>query len=121
MDSNKFYDHVSSWIKSYHNAEAMDWLRKFIENAQQPRDIKDLLIRQIERKTATIKAIPYFCEVNGVRYLMDKEGYPHVFTTRYSANAKLIELRAKGYEVSLVPGDVFFRIKLVQPAEQPAG
>jgi hypothetical protein len=116
MEANKFYNHVSSWIKSYRNAEALHWLRKFINNSQQPEAIKDKLHAEIDWKIEGLKQKPAFAMNNGTCYLADDEGHPKVFTTRFSAVCKVAELKMKGYEAELKPGSVFYRIKLTQPA-----
>lgn len=116
MEPNKFYAHVSSWIKSYRNPEALQWLRKFINNSGQPLDIRERLHEEIDWKIAGLRSRPAFALQNGDGYLVDDEGHPKVFTTRFSAVCKLSELKMKGYNVELKPGSVFYRIKLVAPA-----
>lgn len=54
---------------------------------------------------------PQFDERIGHKpYLLDKDGNPKVFTTRYSAIAKVGVLKANGHNVELVPGNVFYKI-----------
>lgn len=49
--------------------------------------------------------------------LQDEHGNDKVFTTRFSAFLKALELRYKGYDVQLLQGDYFYRIELI--SEQP--
>ncbi len=116
MEANKFYNHVSSWIKSYRNAEALQRLRAFINSSTQPVDIKEKLNGEIDRKIAGLKQRPMFAMNNGICYLADSEGHPQVFTTRFSAVCKLAELKMNGYDAELKPGSVFYRIQINEPA-----
>src|ERR1700754_120022 len=104
MDQQKFYSHVSSWIKSYHNADALEWLRRFINSSQQPVEVKKKLHREIDLKIAVLKNKPCFAEVSGSTYLADHHGHPKVYTTRFSAICKVAELKMRGYEAELMPG-----------------
>lgn len=115
MEAEKFYTHVSKWIKSYHNADALEWLRKFINTSQQPDETKQRLHREIDWKIAALKNAPEFREIDGVRYLVDYEGNPKVYTTRFSAICKVAELKMRGFAAELVPGTVFYRIKCTEP------
>lgn len=116
MDQQKFYNHVSSWIKSYHNAEALEWLRRFVNNSRQPAAVKEKLHREIDIKIATLKNKPCFAAVSGDTYLVDTYGHPKVYTTRFSAICKVAELKMRGYEAELVQGSAFFRIRLAESA-----
>lgn len=116
MEPNKFYMHVSSWIKSYRSPDALFWLRKFINNSGQPWEIKEKLHHEIDLKISGLKNMPSFALKNGDYYLVDDEGHAKVFTTRFSAVCKLAELKMKGYEAALQPGSVFYRIRLTEPA-----
>jgi hypothetical protein len=116
MEPNKFYVHVSSWIKSYRDADALHWLRKFINQSGQPYEIKEKLHAEIDGKIAGLKHRPHFAPTNGDHILADEQGHPKVFTTRYSAVCKVAELKMKGYEVELKPGSAFYRIKLTKSA-----
>ncbi len=116
MEPTKFYDHVSSWIKSYRNPDALEWLRNFIENSNQPATIRTRLQEEIDFKIAGLRMRPCFAHENGDCILLDEDGNPRVFTTRFSAICKVAELKMKGYSVELKPGSVFYRIKLSQPA-----
>lgn len=128
MEQTMFYKHVSSWIDSYYNAEALEWLHRFVNNSPQEGEIKERLHMEIDRKIASLTDAPFFCKYDGMEMLMDetlKENqHPKVFTTRYAALNKVIELRTKGYDARLVEGNAFYRIQLVQPApidiRQPA-
>lgn len=115
-----FYKHVSSWINSYYNAEALEWLHRFINNSNQAAELKERLHREVDRKIASLTNMPFFCEYDGMQLLMDLEltdrEHPQIFTTRYVAMSKLIELRKLGYDARLVEGRAFYRIQLVQPA-----
>lgn len=116
MESNKFYVHVSSWIKSYRNSEALFWLRKFINSSGQPREVKEKLHTEIDRKIAGLQHQPVFTQRNGLCFLADSEGHPKVFTTRFSAVCKVAELKLSGYDAELYPGSVFYRIRITEPA-----
>ncbi len=112
MESNQFYECVSGWIKSYRNPEALQWLRKFVNNSLQPQEVKEKLHCEIDWKIAGLQHQPAFAEKQGLTYLVDDNGHPKVFTTRFSALCKVAELKMKGYEVELKPGSVFYRIQL---------
>jgi hypothetical protein len=112
MTQDYYYKHVSGWIKTYRDTEALGWLRRFINNSTQPHEIKDRLHKEIDLKMAGLEQKPHFTEMNGITLLADAHGHPEVFTTRFSALCKLTELQLKGYNVSLKPGKVFYRIKL---------
>lgn len=116
MEPNRFYTHVSSWIKSYRNPEALHWLRKFINNSGQPLEVREKLHAEIDLKVSGLKHKPAFAMKNGEYFLVDNEGHQKVFTTRFSAVCKVAELKMKGYEAELHPGTVFYRIKLTEPA-----
>ncbi len=116
MENNMFYDHVSSWINSYYNADALIWLRRFIDNSTQPYEVKDRLHREVDRKMATLLNMPYFTKHDDMQLLMDEYDHPQIFTTRYAATNKIVELRRAGYDVRLLEGGAFYRIQLVQPA-----
>lgn len=114
MENNPFYTHVSSWIESYFNPDALTWLRRFIDNSTQGQDVKEKLNKQIDRKIASLTYSPLFSEYDGMQLLMDKHNHPQIFTTRYAAMNKIVELRRQGYDVRLVEGGVFYRIQLFQ-------
>jgi len=120
METNKFYEHVSSWINSYTNPEALEWLRRFVNNSFQSQAVKEQLHREIDWKIAGLRNRPAFGEVNGDTFLVDEQGHPRVYTTRFSAICKLAELKMKGYEAELRPGDVFYRIALQHPRPDEA-
>lgn len=117
MEPQTFYIHVSNWIKSYRNVDGLTWLSKFIENSSQPLDIKNKLHKQIEYKKSGINGIPEFGIRNGANVLLDEDGFQKVYTTRFSAMCRLTQLKSMGYNVELLRGDYFFRIKLLE--EQP--
>jgi hypothetical protein len=112
METNKFYEHVSSWINSYQNPEALEWLRRFVNNSFQSQAVKEQLHREIDWKIAGLRNRPAFGEVGSDTFLVDELGNPRVYTTRFSAICKLAELKMKGYDAELRPGDVFYRIAL---------
>ena len=112
MEQNKFYEHVSSWINSYQNLEALEWLRRFVNNSFQSQAVKEQLHREIDWKIAGLRNRPAFSEVGDSTYLVDDMGHPRVYTTRFSAICKLAELKMKGYDAELRAGDVFYRIVL---------
>lgn len=116
MENNMFYDHVSSWIDSYYNADALIWLRRFIDNSAQPYEVKDRLHREVDRKMASLTNMPYFSKYDDMQLLMDERCHPQIFTTRYAAMNRIVQLRRQGYDVRLLEGGVFYRIQLVQPA-----
>jgi hypothetical protein len=115
MEQNKFYEHVSSWIGSYHNPEALEWLRRFVNNSFQAQEVKEQLHREIDWKICSLRNRPCFSEVGEDLFLVDEQGHPKVYTTRFSAICKLAELKLKGYDAELKPGSVFYRITLTQP------
>lgn len=116
MEKNMFYNHVSSWIESYYNAEALEWLRRFINNSDQAYEIKNRLEREVDRKIASLTNMPFFGKYDDMQLLMDERCHPQIFTTRYAAMSKVAQLRIMGYDARLLEGGVFFRIQLVQPA-----
>lgn len=116
MEHNMFYEQVSRWIDSYRDAGPLEWLRRFVDHSTQPTMIKERLYREIDRKVAALRNLPYFSVHDGVHYLMDKHGHPEIFTTHYSAVNKVMELRRNGYDVRIIKGNVFSRIQLIQPA-----
>lgn len=111
-----FYNHVSSWIDSYYNAEALEWLRRFICNSSQPQEVIDRLQREVDRKMASLTNMPFFGACDGMQLLMDEHCHPQVFTTRYAAMSKVAQLRIMGYDARLLEGNAFYRIQLVQSA-----
>lgn len=112
IQEDKFYMYVSSWIKSYRNPDGLHWLRKFIDNSDQSVTVKMKLHQEIYDKLAGLKQTPNFQDKGGTMYLVDSEGQAKVFTTRFSAVCKTIELIRKGYDVEYVQGSVFYRIRL---------
>lgn len=120
MEQTMFYKHVSSWINSYYNADALEWLHRFIRNSNQPLEMKKRLHREVDRKIASLNNMPFFCEYDDMQLLMDDSltdrEHPQIFTTRYMAMSKVIELRMMGYDARLLEGNSFYRIQLVQPA-----
>lgn len=116
MEKTMFYNHVSSWIESYYNAEALEWLRRFVVNSGQRQEIKDRLEREIDRKIAALTDMPFFGAYDDMQVLMDEHCHPQVFTTRYAATGKVAQLRIMGFDARLLEGGAFFRIQLVQPA-----
>lgn len=115
MEQNTFYNHVSSWIKSYRNPEALAFLTKFITGSQQPDEVKAKLLEEVEHRIASLTGTPGFTEKNGVSYLVDGNGHPKLFTTRFGAITEIATLKMKGYDVELVTGTSFYRIKLNAP------
>ncbi|MEZ5018371.1 MAG: hypothetical protein R2800_15025 [Flavipsychrobacter sp.] len=117
MNNEMYYEQVKRWIDSYRDAGPLSWLRRFVDNSQQPEEVKQRLYREIDRKIACLNKTPWFAKWNDdIRYLMDQNGYPEVFTTRYSAVNKIIQLRKYGFDVRLIKGSAFFRIQLIQSA-----
>lgn len=120
MEQNMFYRHVSSWIDSYYNADALEWLHRFVTNSPQQEEIKERLHLEIDRKIASLTNTPFFGKYDDMQLLMDGSSngqeHPLVFTTRYAAMNKVIELRLMGYDVRLLEGNSFFRIQLIQQA-----
>ncbi|MCB9047228.1 MAG: hypothetical protein H6550_13930 [Chitinophagales bacterium] len=116
MEKNMFYRHVSSWIESYYNADALEWLRRFINNSTQPVEMKDRLQREVDRKVAALNNTPFFGKYDDMQLLMDEHCHPQIFTTRYAAMSKIVQLRATGYDARLLEGNAFYRIQLVQSA-----
>lgn len=116
MDTNKFYTHVSSWIKSYQNADALEWLRRFVNNSLQPERIKQQLHQEIDCQIAGIKSSPRFSMVNGDIYLIDDTGIPEIFTNKLNAVCKATELRMRGYAPELLQDGDYYRIRLIRSA-----
>lgn len=116
METNSFYTHVSNWIKSYRNADALEWLRRFVSNSYQPAYIKQKLQQEIDWQIAGIKSKPRFSVVHNDLYLVDSDGLPEIFTNQLNAVCRATELRLKGYEVQLMQDGNYYRIRLVHPA-----
>lgn len=116
MKENMFYNRVSSWIRSYRNPEALDWLRRFVDNSTEPEAVKRQLYREIDYKETRLRQMPGFTVSNGSTYLADDKGEVRVYATRFSAVCKLAELALKGYEVELEQTGTQFRITLSAPA-----
>lgn len=115
-NETNFYDHVSSWIKGYHSADGLHYLRRFVNNSHEPVQVKEQLHREIDFKYASLNNLPYFCNTNGSYYLCDDAGHPRIYTTRFAAICKVAELKLKGYNAMLQPGEVFYRIALEDAA-----
>jgi hypothetical protein len=117
MKENIFYNRVSSWIRSYRNPEALEWLRRFVDNSTEPADVKLQLYREIDYKETRLRQMPSFtCNSQGT-FLADDKGAVRVYATRFSAVCKLAELALKGFEVELEQQeDSHFRIVLSAPA-----
>jgi len=116
MKENIFYNRVSSWIRSYRNPEALDWVRRFVDNSNEPVNIKEQLYREIDYKETRLRQMPGFTVWAGNTYLADENGQPRVYATRFGAVCKLAELALKGYDVELEQNGTQFRITLTQPA-----
>ena len=116
MEQMNFYRHVSSWISSYRDPDALEWLRRFVNSSQQPIAVKQKLQDEIDRKADHLRNRPAWTLHNGEYYLADDHGHPRVYTTRFSAVCKVAELKLKGYSVELKPGSAFYRIIAHQPA-----
>ncbi len=116
MKKNMFYHHVSSWIDSYYNADALEWLRRFINNSTQPAEMKNRLQREVDRKIASLTNMPFFARYDDMELLMDEHCHPQIFTTRYAAMSKVVQLQVLGYDARLLEGNAFYRIQLVQSA-----
>jgi len=116
MEQNNFYRHVSSWISSYRDPDALEWLRKFVNSSLQPVTVKNRLHREIDMKAARLRDRPVFTERNGEYFLADDHGHPRLYTTRFSAVCKVAELKLKGYPAELKTGSAFYRISVHQPA-----
>jgi hypothetical protein len=120
MKENIFYNRVSSWIRSYRNPEALEWLRRFVDNSAEPADVKLQLYREIAYKETRLRQMPVFTESDHHTYLADEKGGVRIYATRFGAVCKLAELALKGFEVELEQQDNgHFRISLSAPA--PAG
>lgn len=117
MSTNIFFNHVSSWIDSYYNADSMEWLRRFIDNSQQPDDIKSKLQGLVDKRQAVIKGTPYFKPFDGKSILMDtalkNTDHPKLFTSRYRALCEVTKLRLAGYDAAVDDNKTFFRVKLL--------
>ena len=116
MKENMFYNRVSSWIRSYRNPDALNWLRNFVDNSTEPAEVKMQLYREINYKETRLRQMPSFtCKADGT-YLADETGAPRVYATRFGAVCKLAELALKGYEVELLQSGTQYRITLSAPA-----
>lgn len=116
MKENIFYNRVSSWIRSYRNPEALEWLRRFVDNSNEPAEVKLQLYREINYKETRLRQMPGFTVNNGNTYLADDKGSVRVYATRFGAVCKLAELALKGFEVELEQTGTQFRITLSAPA-----
>jgi hypothetical protein len=116
MKENIFYNRVSSWIRSYRNPEALEWLRRFVDNSTEPAEVKVQLYREIDYKETRLRQMPSFTCVSEGTFLADENGGVRVYNTRFSAVCKLAELALKGYEVELKQEGTQFRITLSAPA-----
>lgn len=113
MNSEMYYQQVKRWIGTYRDAAPLSWLRRFVDNSQQPKEIKDKLHNEINKKIAQIENKPWFAKwKDDKKYLTDNNGYPEIYTTRFAAMNKLIQLKKQGYDVDLHKGMAFFRIEL---------
>lgn len=108
----EFYKHVSSWIQSYYNADALEWLRRFIENSNQNASVKQRLLNELELQKAKLTGKFHFKHYDNATYLMDAHGYPEVFTTRYAVMQKLYDISKHGYIAEPVTTGSFYRIRL---------
>lgn len=111
MKENIFYNRVSSWIRSYRNPDALEWLRRFVENSTEPAEVKTQLYREIDYKETRLRQQPTFTADN---YLADDKGESRVYATRFGAVCKLAELALKGYDVELEQVGQQFKIILNQ-------
>ncbi len=116
MQQNIFYNRVSSWIRSYRNPEALNWLRNFVDNSKEPAEIKMQLYREIDYKESRLRQMPSFTSTPCGTYLADEKGEPRVYATRFGAVCKLAELALKGYEVELLQTGTQYMITLSEPA-----
>ncbi len=114
MKENVFYNRVSSWIRSYRNPDALEWLRRFVDNSTEPAEVKTQLYREIDYKEKRLRQQPSFTVTPSGTYLADDKGATKVYATRFSAVCKLAELTLKGYEVELEQTEQQFKIILNQ-------
>lgn len=112
MDQHTFYSHVSKWIRSFENPEALARLTKFITGSPQPDEIKMKLLGEAEARIKALNCPPMFVDILGEQYLKNHAGHPKVFTTRFSAVTEMATLKLKGLDVDLVTTGTFYRIKL---------
>lgn len=112
---NIFYTRVSSWIRSYRNPDALDWVRRFVDNSNEPVEIKEQLYREIDYKETRLLQMPGFTKVADGTFLSDEKGQPRVYATRFGAVCKLAELALKGYDVELKEFGTQYRIALNNP------
>jgi hypothetical protein len=113
MEQNKFYNSVSGWIASCTTATQLGWIQRMVEHSHECSEIKAKLRQEAIDKMNGLGNAP---AVDPANFLLDDHGHPQVYTTRFSAVCKLASLKMKGYDAELVPGDVFYRIRLVEPA-----
>lgn len=106
------YDYIGrADSKGYVSFQAWDFMeifgQKLILGTIPPFSLEILIYPQNE----TIKMqTPQLVEKDGEHYLADQHGQPKVFTTRYSALATVVALKAQGHDAALCPGSVFYRI-----------
>ena len=116
MIENKFYKHVSSWISSYRDAAAIQSLLPFIYGSKEPVEIKERLLREASRKAAFLQRRPCFESQYGTTYLVDADGSPCLYTSRFAAICKVTELKLRGYDAALQEGSAFYKIVLQDTA-----
>lgn len=116
MMKNIFFNHVSKWIASYNDTEALEWLRKFIDQSNQSEEIKIGLRIKLQKKIFTLNNSPKFTRVNEDVYLMDEHGLPGVFDKKFTAVKKIIQLKQMGFSATIMQDYNYYRIRLINPA-----
>jgi hypothetical protein len=116
MKKNNFFNHVSKWIASYDNIEALEWLRKFIDQSSQPENIKINLRIKLQKRIHSIIQSPKFTKINGDVYLMDEYGLPGIFDKKYTAVKKIVELKQLGFTATIMQDSNYYRIRLTHSA-----
>ncbi len=117
---NIFYNRVSGWVKAYRNTDALDWVRKFVNNSEQSQDIKDKLHKEIDYKEQKLRAKAGFVTHENEQYLATDKGELAKWHTRFGVVCKCAELALKGYDVEVVQkAEDLFLIKLNSPNNEP--
>lgn len=116
MVENNFFNHVSKWIASYNDTEALEWLRKFIDQSSQPEEVKVGLRIKLQKRIFSIKNSPKFTKVHEDIYLMDEYGLPGVFDKKFTAVKKIIQLKQLGFSATIMQDYNYYRVRLINPA-----
>lgn len=113
MDRDIFLSTTLAWIDSYRSEEALEGLKGFIDQSQQPEEVKSSARGAIRERIAILRGEKDpTIRVGEDIFLADIDNAPRIFTTRFAANKKLACLIGSGMNAVLVPGQAFYRIKI---------